>query len=57
MCEVLHQSVGAFYRAGREVEVAGIVGVAVVNGVINGAITRVKEGGGDYSQLKRVQHY
>jgi hypothetical protein len=57
MCEVLHQSVGTFYRAGREVEVARIVGVAVVNGVINGAITRVKEGGGDYSQLKRVQHY
>jgi hypothetical protein len=37
--------------------VAGIVGVAEVNGVINGAITRVKEGGGYYSQLKRVQRY
>jgi hypothetical protein len=34
----------AFYRAGREVEVAGIGGVATVNGVLNGAITGVKEG-------------
>jgi hypothetical protein len=33
----------AFYRARREVEVAGIGGAAVVNGVLNGAITRVKE--------------
>jgi hypothetical protein len=34
-----------FYRARREAEVAGIGGVAAVNGVLNGAITGVKEGG------------
>jgi hypothetical protein len=33
----------AFYRARREVEVAGIGGAAMVNGVLNGAITGVKE--------------
>jgi hypothetical protein len=33
-----------FYRAGREAEVAGIGGAVVVNGVLNGAITVVKEG-------------
>jgi hypothetical protein len=54
---VLHQSVGAFYRTGREEEVAGIGEVAMVNGIANGAITRVKEGGGDYSRLKRGQSY
>jgi hypothetical protein len=34
----------AFYRARREVEVVGIGGAAAVNGVLNGAVTRVKEG-------------
>jgi hypothetical protein len=45
---VLPWSVGAFYSAGREVEVAGIGGAAAVNGILNGAVTGVKEeGGGD----------
>jgi hypothetical protein len=35
----------AFYRAGREAEVAGIGGAATVNGVLNGAITGVKGAG------------
>jgi hypothetical protein len=34
----------AFYRAGREAEVARIGGVAVVNGILNGVITRVMKG-------------
>jgi hypothetical protein len=34
----------AFYRTGREAEAAGIGGAVPVNGVLNGAITRVKEG-------------
>jgi hypothetical protein len=33
-----------FYRAGTEVEVARIGGAVTVNGVLNGAITGVKEG-------------
>jgi hypothetical protein len=32
----------AFYRTGREAEVAGIGGAVPVNGVLNGAITRVE---------------
>jgi hypothetical protein len=51
--EVLHRSVGAFYMTGREAEVVGIGGVAAVNAVLNGAVSRVMEGGGgwggDYS--------
>jgi hypothetical protein len=42
---VLHQSVGAFYRPGREAEVVGIGGSAAVNGILNGTVTGVKEGG------------
>jgi hypothetical protein len=34
----------AFYRVEREAEVAGIGGVAAVNGILNGAVTGVKEG-------------
>jgi hypothetical protein len=34
----------AFYKAGREAEVAEIGGVATVNGILNGAIIGVKEG-------------
>jgi hypothetical protein len=34
----------AFYRAGREAEVVDIGKAVVVNGILNGAITRVKEG-------------
>jgi hypothetical protein len=34
----------AFYRSGREAEVAGIGRAATVNGILNGAITGVKEG-------------
>jgi hypothetical protein len=34
--------------------VAGIGGAATVNGILNGAVTRVKEGGGgNYVRLKR----
>jgi hypothetical protein len=36
-----------FYRAVREVEVARIGRAAAVNGILNGAITGVKGGGGD----------
>jgi hypothetical protein len=34
----------AFYRAGREAEVAGIGRAVAVNGILNGAVARVKEG-------------
>jgi hypothetical protein len=34
----------AFYRAGREVEVARIGCAVAVNGILNGAISGVKEG-------------
>jgi antitoxin (DNA-binding transcriptional repressor) of toxin-antitoxin stability system len=34
----------AFYRAGREAEVARIGRAVVVNGILNGAVARVKEG-------------
>jgi hypothetical protein len=55
---VLHRSVGAFYMARREVEVARIGGAVAVNGVLNGAVSRVMEGGrGDYSRLKRGRSY
>jgi hypothetical protein len=37
----------AFYRAGREAEVVGIGGAAVLNAIPNGAITRVKGGEGN----------
>jgi hypothetical protein len=45
-----------FNRVRRGAEVAEIGRAVVVNGVLNGAITKVKEGG-DYSQLKRGQSY
>jgi hypothetical protein len=50
---VLPWSVGAFYSAGREVEVAGIGGAAAVNGILNGAVTGVKEEGG--GRLKPIK--
>jgi hypothetical protein len=40
----------AFYRAGREAEVAGIGAAAAVNGVLNGAITEVKGGEGNVAE-------
>jgi hypothetical protein len=54
---VLHRSVGAFHRARREAEVVAIGGSTVVNGILNGAVTGVKEGGGDYCRLKRGWSY
>jgi hypothetical protein len=39
-----------FYRAEREAEVAEIGRVAMVNGVLNGAVTGVKEGGGNVAE-------
>jgi hypothetical protein len=45
-----------FYRVGRGAEVARIGGAVTVNGILNGAVTGVKEGD-DYSRLKRGQSY
>jgi hypothetical protein len=54
---VLHRSVDTLLLGWEEVEVAGIGRAAMVNGILNGTITEWKEGGGDYSQLKRGQSY
>jgi hypothetical protein len=53
---VFHRSASTLLLGRERTEEVGIGGAVAVNGVLNGAITGVKEGG-DYSRLKRGRSY